>query len=114
MSQRSGLRDLVPEVLNVAVPEVSNHGLLWSAGFAGDETQALHFIEDPCVLVAGQLRWRSGTKFISPRQGKRRDQGPLDEVCWCEVGRRKLIVSRLVSRNIRRQSEVRAIRAAER
>ena len=47
MSQRRGLRDFVPEVLNVAIPEISNQCLLRGTSFAGDETQALDFIEDP-------------------------------------------------------------------
>jgi hypothetical protein len=79
MSQRRGLRDLVPEVLNVTVPEGSNQGLLRGASVAGNEIQTLDLVESPCVLVAGQLRWRSGTKFISAREGKRRDLRPLWE-----------------------------------
>src|SRR5258708_24308777 len=81
------MRDFIPEVLNVAIPEVSNQGLLRGASCAGDETQTLDFVENPCVLVARQLRWRSGTKFISACQGKRSDPRPLCEVRWCEIGR---------------------------
>src|SRR5580704_8380196 len=98
MSQCRGLRDFVPEVLNVAVPEVSNLGLLLGTSFTANEAQTLDFIEGPCVLLAGQLRWRPRAKFISA----------------CEIRRRELVVSRLVSRNIRRQSDSRRVGAAER
>src|SRR5882724_8943745 len=109
MSQRRGLRDLVPEILNVAVPEVSNQGLLLGASFAGDESQTLDFVENPCVLVARQLRWRSGKKFISARQGERSDIRPLRKVRRREIGRRELIVSWLVSRHKRRRRDVRSV-----
>src|SRR6202049_2847119 len=114
MFQCRGLRDFVPEVLNVAVPEVSDQGLLRGAGFAGDETQTFDFIENPFVLVACQLWRRSGTKFVSARQGKRSYLGPLREVCRCEIGRRKLVFSRLVYRNIGGASDIRTVGAAER
>src|SRR6202140_2197173 len=114
MSQRGGLRDFVPEVLNVAVPEVSNQGLLLGTSFTGNETQTLDFIEGPCVLLAGQLRWRPWAKFISTCQGERSDLRPLYEVSWCEIRRRELVVSRLVFRNIRRQSHSRSVGAGER
>src|ERR1700687_5149244 len=114
MSQRRGLRDFVPEVLNVAAPEVSNQGLLLGTSFAGNETQTLDFIEGPCVLLAGQLRWRPRTKFISACEGERSDLRPLYEVSWCEIRRRELVISRLVSRDIRRQSDTRSVGAAER
>ena len=113
MSQRRCLRDFVPEILNVAVPEVSNQVLLLGASFAGDETQALDFVENLCVLVARQLRWRSGTKFIGACQGERSDLRPLREVRRCEIGRRELVISRLVSRGKRRRSDVRSVGAAE-
>ena len=45
MSQCRGLRDFVPEVLNVAIPEISDQSLLRGASLAGDETQTLDFIE---------------------------------------------------------------------
>ena len=41
MSESSGLRDFVPEVLNVALPEVSNHGLIGRTSFAVDLSQRL-------------------------------------------------------------------------
>src|SRR4029077_9582209 len=114
MSQRGGLRDFVPEVLNIAVPEVSNQGLLLGTSFTANEAQTLDFIEGPCVLLAGQLRWRPRAKFISTCQGERSDLRPLYEVSWCKIRRRELVVSWLVSRNIRRQSDVRSVGAAER
>src|ERR1700758_4599269 len=113
MPQRGSLRDFVPEVLNVAVPEVSNQGLLLGTSRTANETQTLDFIEGPCVLLAGQLRWRTWAKFISACQGERSDLRPLYEVSWCEIRRRELVVSRLVSRNIRRQSDSRSVSAAE-
>src|SRR3984885_11629070 len=114
MSQCRGLRDFVPEVLNVAVPEVSNLGLLLGTRFTANEAQTLDFIEGPCVLLAGQLRWRPRAKFISACQGEGSDLRPLYEVSWCEIRRRELVVSRLVSRNKRRQSDSRSVGAAER
>src|SRR4029077_21038561 len=99
MPQCRALRDFVPEVLNVAIPESSNQGLLRGAGCAGDEAQTHDFIENLGVLVARQLGWRSGTKFISTRDGKRSDLRPLREVRWCEIGRRELVISWLVSRD---------------
>src|SRR6267143_6571677 len=101
MSQCRGLRDFVPEVLNIAIPEISDQSLLRGASLAGDETQTLDFIENLCVLVARQLRRRSGTKSISARQGKRSDLRPLREVRWREIGRSELVFSRLGSRNKR-------------
>src|SRR4029077_9010106 len=80
MSQRRGLRNFVPEVLNVTVPELSNQGLHGGAGCAGDEAHTHDFIENLGVLVAPQLRLRPGTEFVSARQGKRRDLRPLREV----------------------------------
>src|SRR5260370_36181516 len=114
MSQRRDLRDFVPEVLNIAIPESSNLCPLRGASRAGDETQTLDFIENLCVLVAHQLRWRSGTKFIRARDGKRSDLRPLCEVRWREIGRRELVIPRLVSRDERRRSDVRSVGAAER
>src|ERR1700719_425453 len=114
MAQRGGLRDFVPEVLNVAVPEVSGQGLLLGTSFTGNETQTFDFIEGPCVLLAGQLRWRAWAKFVSACQGERSDLRPLYEVSGCEIRRRQLVVSRLVSRDIRRQSDTRSVGAAER
>jgi len=110
MSQRGGLRDFVPEVPNVALPEVSNQGLLPGTSLTGNETQTLDFIEGPCVLLAGQLRWRPWAKFIRACQGERSDLRPLYEVSWYEIGRRELVVSR----NIRKQSDVRSIGTTER
>src|ERR1700731_610531 len=114
MPQRRGLRDFVPEILNVAIPEGANQGLVPGASFAGNETQTLDFVENPRVLLARQRRRWSGTKFISARQGERTDLRPLCEVRWSEIGRRELVVSRLVSRDKRRRSDARSVGAAER
>src|SRR6267378_674299 len=114
MSQRRGLRDFVPEVLNVAIPESSNLCLLRGASHAGDETQTHDFVENLCVFVARQLRWRSGTKFIRARDDKRSDLRPLCEVRRWEIGRGELVISRLVARDKRRRSDVRSVGIAER
>src|SRR2546423_1548539 len=114
MFQGRSLRDLVPEVLNVPVPEGSNQCLFLGAGCARNETQTLDFIENPCVLLARQPRWRCGTKFISARQSERSYLRPLGEVrCW-EIGRRELVVSRLVCWDKSRRSDVRSVDAAGR
>src|SRR5258708_30002777 len=52
-SQSCGLRDLVPEILNIAVPEGSNQGLLRRASCAVDESQTFDFVKNTGVLVAG-------------------------------------------------------------
>src|SRR5260370_41554254 len=114
MSPRRGLRNFVPEILNVAIPESSNQGLRRGASCAGDETQTLDFIEHLCVLVARQPRRRSGTKFISARDGERSDRRPLCEVRWYEIGSREVVVSRLVARDQRRRSDRWSVGAAER
>ena len=114
MSQRRSLRNFVPEVLDVAIPESSNQGLFRRTSCAGDEAQTLDLIEGPCVVLAGQLRGRPGTEFVSARQGKRRDLRPLREVRRGEIGRRQLVVSRQASGNKRRRSQVRSVGAAER
>ena len=41
MSESCGLRDFVPEVLNVAIPEVSNHSPIGPTSFAVDLSQRL-------------------------------------------------------------------------
>ena len=64
VSQSGGLRDLVPEILNVAVPEFSDLSLVGGAGCAVDEAEALEFIEGLCVGVAGELRGWAGAEFV--------------------------------------------------
>src|SRR4029077_17930588 len=59
------------------------------------------------------LRWRPRAKFISTCQGEWSDLRPLYEVSWCEIRRRELVVPRLVSWNIRRESESSSVGAAE-
>src|SRR5437764_13931421 len=99
--QRSGLGDLIPEVLDVTVPELPNLGLIRGASCAGDKSKALYFVEGLGVLVPCEQRRRAGTKFAGPRQGKWSDLSPLDKIRRGEVGRRELIASRLVCRHER-------------
>src|SRR5579864_6431124 len=114
MSQRGGLRDFVPEVLNVAIPEVSNQRLLRGSSLTSNETQTLYFVENPGVLVAGELGRRAGTKLIRACQGERSDLRPLCEVGRREIGRRELVISRLVSWDERRRHDIRSIGTPER
>src|ERR1700741_1965216 len=109
MSKRCGLRDLVPEVLNIAVPERSNQGLLRGTSCAVDESQTLHFVKNAGVLVACQLGRRPGTKFVGTREGKRSDLGPLREIRCSEIGWCQLVAARLVSRNERKGSDTRSV-----
>jgi hypothetical protein len=97
MSESCGLRDFVPEVLNVAIPEVSNHGLVGRTSFAVDLSQTFHFVKDPRILVARQCWRRLRIKFIGARQSKGTDSRPLREICRCEIGRRELVVSGIVA-----------------
>ena len=113
MSQSCGLRDLVPEVLNIAIPEHSNQGLLRGTSCAVDESQTFNFIKNTGVLVACQLGRRAGTKFVGARQGKRRDLRPLREIRCCEIGWCPLVASRLDSRNERRRRDARSVIASQ-
>jgi len=54
MRQSRGLRDLIPEVLNVAVPELPDLGLIRGASCTADESKTFDFIEGLGVLVAGE------------------------------------------------------------
>ena len=86
VSLSGGLCDLVPEVLDVAIPELSDLGLVGVASGAVNKAQALDFVEGFCVDIAGELRRRCGTKFIGTGEGEGCDFGPLDKVCGGEVG----------------------------
>jgi len=113
MSQSRGLCDLVPEVLSIAIPELSDLGLIGCTSCAVDESQTFDLVKRPGVLVAGQMgRW-TGTKFIGMRQSKWRDLGPLDEIRRREVGRSQLVVSRLGVWNERRRSRSRSVAASQ-
>ncbi len=113
MSQSCGLRDLVPEVLNIAILERSNQGLLRGTSCAVDESQTFNFIKNTGVLVACQLGRRAGTKFVGARQGKRRDLRPLREIRCREIGWCQLVASRLDSRNERRRRDARSVIASQ-
>src|SRR5439155_27120568 len=113
MSQSCGLCDLVPEVLNITIPEHSNQGLLRGTSCAVDESQTFNFIKNTGVLVACQLGRRAGTKFVGARQGKRRDLRPLREIRCREIGWCQLVASRLVSRNERRRRNARSVIASQ-
>src|SRR5437879_12319522 len=108
MRQRCGLGDLIPEVLNVAVPELTDLSLIRGADCAGNESKALYFVEGLGVLVTCEQRRRTGAKFAGACQGKRSDLWPLDEVGGREVRRRELIASGLVFRHERRKHSARS------
>src|SRR5579871_1722244 len=112
--QGSGLCNLIPEVLNVAIPELSDLGLIGCSSCAVDESEAFDFDKRLGVRVAVQLRWWTGTKFVSMCQGKGSDVGPLNEIGGREVRRSQLIASRLGCRHKGRKSHSRSIAAAQR
>src|SRR5438034_11267774 len=72
--QRGRLPDLVPEVLDVAVPELADLGLFGSAGCAVNEPEAFDFIEDLSVKAACERRRRIGTELGGPLRRRRREQ----------------------------------------
>src|SRR6201982_1953307 len=110
--QRGRLCDFVQEVLDVAVPEPADLGLFRSASCAVNEPETFDFIEDLSIKVACQCRRRVGTKLVGPLQRKRRDLGPLGKIRRREIRRRQLVVSGLVTWDIRRWNYIGSIRAA--
>src|SRR6202051_1322643 len=114
MFQSGGLCNLIPEVLNVAVPELSNLGLIRGTSCTVDKPQTFDFDKGSGVLVARQLRGRTGTKFVSMCQSKGSDVGPLNEIRRREVGRRQLVTSRLGRWHEGRKSHSRSIAAPQR
>src|SRR5260370_42628794 len=96
MRQSCRLCDLIPEVLNVAIPELPYLGLVRGTSCAGDESKTFDLVEGQGVLLAGQWRMRTATKFICVRNSKRCDSWPLDEMRRREVRWRQLIASKLV------------------
>src|SRR2546430_17458205 len=110
--QRGRLPDLVPEVLDVAVPELADLGLFGSAGCAVNEPEAFDFIEDLSVKAAYERRRRIGTELVGPLQRKRRHLRPLGKIRRREVRRRQLVVSGLVTWDVRRWNYIGSIRAA--
>src|SRR6266566_3327865 len=85
--QRRSLRDLVPEVLNVAVPELADLGLFRSAGCTVNEPETLDFVEDPSINGACECGRRPGTELVRLLQRKRCDLGPLGKIRWREIRR---------------------------
>src|SRR5260370_883337 len=114
MRQSCRLCDLIPEVLNVAIPELPYLGLVRGTSCAGDESKTFERVEGQGVLLAGQWRRRTGTKCIGVRKSKRCDAWPLDEIRRREVGWRQLIASRLVFRHEGRKDSGRSIVASQR
>src|ERR1700747_1711471 len=112
--KRCGLRDLVPKVLNIAVPEFANLCLIRSASGAIDESKALHLVEHIGVLLAGERRRRGGAKLIGLLQNERSHLWPLAKIRRGEIQRRQLIIPGLFARNKRRRSDPRAIIRARR
>src|SRR6266403_4299396 len=110
--QRGSLRDLVPEVLDVAVPEPPDLGLFRSAGCAVNEPETFDFIEDLNIKGACECRRRTRTELVGPLQRKGRDLGPLGKIRWREIRRRQLVVSGLGSGDVRRWSYIRSISTA--
>src|SRR6267378_942443 len=110
--QRGRLPDLVPEVLDVAVPELADLGLFGSAGCAVNEPEAFDFIEDLSVKVACDRRRRIGTELVGPLQREGRDLRPLGKISSREVRRRQLVVSGLGPRDVRWWSYIRSVGAA--
>src|SRR6266566_564770 len=111
--QSCGLCDLIPEVLNIAVPELTNLGLIRGTSCAADESKTFDFVEGQGVLLAGQWRRRTGAKFIGVRKSKRCDAWPLDEIRRREVGWRQLIASRLGFRHERWKNYGRSVVASQ-
>src|SRR5207302_6010007 len=112
MMQRGRLPDLVPEVLDVAVPELADLGLFRSAGCAVNEPETFNFIEDLSIKAACECRRRAGTELVGLLQSKRRNLGPLGKVRWREIRRRQLVVSGLGPRDVRRWSYICSISTA--
>src|SRR4029077_18637845 len=110
--QRGSLRDLVPEILDVAVPKLADLGLFRSAGCAVNEPETFDLIEDLSITGACECRRSTRTELVGPLQRKRRNLGPLGKIRCREIRRRQLVVSGLGSRDVRRWSYIRSIDAA--
>src|SRR5947208_15333623 len=93
--QRRSLRDLVPEVLNVAVPELADLGLFCSAGCTRNEPETFDFVEDPSINGACECGRRPGTEFVRLLQRKWSDLGPLGKIRSRALKPRQLVVSGL-------------------
>src|SRR5882672_3880627 len=96
------LRDLIPVVLNRAIPEPTGQRLIGGARRTTCNPQRLDLIECVTVPLAGQCRGRTGTKHLRLRQRKRPDVRPVRELrLFGEVRRGGLIVSWIVSKCVR-------------
>src|SRR5882724_5155297 len=105
--QRGRLPDLVPEVLDVAVPELADLGLFGSAGCAVNEPEAFDFIEDLSVKAACECGRRIGTELVGPLKRKRRALCPLDKTRGREIRRLQLVFPGLGSGDVRGWSYIR-------
>src|ERR1700748_1608829 len=100
MRLASRLSDLVPVILNGAVPETTGQGLVGTCR-ATRYPQRLHFVDGVAVRVANQGRRRARTNNAGLRQRKRRDVGPVRELrLFREVRRSRLVISRMVAKRV--------------
>src|SRR5438132_12614264 len=95
--QRGRLPDLVPEVLDVAVPELADLGLFRSASCTVNEPETFDFVEDPSINGACECGRRPGTELVRLPQRKRCDLGQLGEIRWRVIRRSQFGVSGLGS-----------------
>src|SRR4029077_18927823 len=70
--QRGSLCDLVPEVLDVAVPELADLSLFRGSRCAVNEPEIFNFIEGLSIKIARECRRRTGTELVGLLQSKRR------------------------------------------
>src|SRR5947208_879804 len=110
--QRGRLPDLVPEVLDVAVPELADLSLFRRSRCAVNEPETFDFVEHLSIKIACECRRRIGTELVGPLQRKRRHLRPLGKIRRREVRRRQLVVSGLVTWDVRRWNYIGSIRAA--
>src|SRR6516164_3990160 len=101
MSQGRGLSDLVPVVLDGAVPKFAGQCLVCASGRAAGNPECFDQVEGVGVPVARQF-WRTArTELVRGLQGKRSDARPARELrLWREIWRRRLVVSRGIPENI--------------
>jgi hypothetical protein len=111
VTQNGSLRDLVPEILHVAVPEFSNLCLLGSMACAVDEPKTPYPIEASRVILARQRGRRCGQKLAGAQKGEQSNVRPLGKVRSGEVRCRELIISRRAPGNEHRRNDVRSVAA---
>src|SRR6202035_5098636 len=106
--------DLVPIVLDGAIPKSPGQGFVGRRGRAVFNTQGFYFIECIGVFVAGQLRGRTWAELVCAVQGKRRDMRPMRELrLWRKVRRRRLVITRGGPENVRNRLSVGAVDATQ-